>query len=616
MAACATSRDALSSIFQRLLADERENLTKFIHDSHIGLSGQFESYLDEIFREGPTNLLAPDNGYSFAGALLDQSFVNCERVKEPAGDASLPDAVCHAPPLSPRGSNPASPPMLPAPLPSVPSDRQAWDGSCRTYEAADQQWEETVTGDQDDYPERGVSEAADSTRSGFEMMEKLSSAKRTAKSGSSIRHSNSELTGPLTKRLVNSPIVEAVFTGLIFINALCMGLEQQYNGFGVGYELQANGYTQPKEEIWPQGELFFVVAEYFFGVVFTLEVVMKIAVLRAEFVKSMWNLYDSFIIVCWLIQSLSMFNTAVDPLILRLARMGRLLRLLRFAKAFQVFDVLHLLVHSMLACMSALLWSAIFLALVMMTNALVLIYLLQEELHNEEIALDQRLLLHMYFGTFSNAMFSMYELTMGNWVPISRAVISNVSEWYMIFFVIYRTLVGFAVLKVITAIFNAETFRVAQSDDNIMIMHRERQIKTHTSRMEKLLIEGDESQDGYLNLEEFQELLGDPRVQKWLAAQEIEVKDVALAFKMIDEGADGRVSAEELVRGFSRLKGAARSMDMVTLIEAIKRVDATMSRLDQAMNSHAAEAEASRNKIRFVIQQNASGAPLSSKKGL
>eukprot|EP00929_Paragymnodinium_shiwhaense_P069750 TRINITY_DN35192_c0_g1_i2.p1 TRINITY_DN35192_c0_g1~~TRINITY_DN35192_c0_g1_i2.p1 ORF type:complete len:191 (-),score=17.95 TRINITY_DN35192_c0_g1_i2:182-754(-) len=167
----------------------------------------------------------------------------------------------------------------------------------------------------------------------------------------------------------------------------------------------------------------------------------------------------------------------------------------------------------------------------------------------------------------------MYELTMANWVPIARLVVDVSGEWYMIFFVVYRTLVGFAVLKVVTAIFNAETFRVSQSDDDIMLLHKERQIAIHTRRMQQLVLEADESGDGYLGLDEFQAILQDKRVQKWRLAQEIEFMDLELAFKMLGQSGDGRISPEELVRRLSRMKGAARSMDVTTLIHAFSRIE-------------------------------------------
>eukprot|EP00929_Paragymnodinium_shiwhaense_P027112 TRINITY_DN1598_c0_g1_i1.p1 TRINITY_DN1598_c0_g1~~TRINITY_DN1598_c0_g1_i1.p1 ORF type:complete len:697 (+),score=94.87 TRINITY_DN1598_c0_g1_i1:67-2157(+) len=394
------------------------------------------------------------------------------------------------------------------------------------------------------------------------------------------------------RKMINNPVFESVFACLILFNAICMAMEQQYYGSDAGYKLGYPGFARPAKDAWPQAETVFVITESFFGVVFTVEVIVKLIVFRCEFFTSLWNLYDAVIILCWFVQNLSLLDVFLSPLLLRFARIARLLRLLRFAKTFQVFDVLHLLIRSLQACMSALMWSALFVTLVMTGTAILLVYLLEEEYENEQIPLEERLQLYRYFGTFTNALFSMYELTMANWVPIARTVVDNVGEWYMLFFVTYRTIVGFALLKVVTAIFNAETFRVSQSDDDIMLLHKERQVAIHTRRMKQLLFEGDVSGDGKLGFDEFQHLMKDKRVQKWLLAQEIEFTDLKLAFKMLDQDGDGSISTDELVRGLSRMKGVARSMEMNAVIHAFSRIEVLIDEIHDSIGLSTSRAPA------------------------
>eukprot|EP00929_Paragymnodinium_shiwhaense_P040677 TRINITY_DN21205_c0_g1_i1.p1 TRINITY_DN21205_c0_g1~~TRINITY_DN21205_c0_g1_i1.p1 ORF type:complete len:587 (-),score=93.07 TRINITY_DN21205_c0_g1_i1:154-1914(-) len=582
----------------------------------MALIQKVEYHLDALWKEVPP---PKDTGEYLA------QMVSCKRIEEPVCDASLPEVRVGAPwDHTPKlgigdldeyhcdGIDGTSPGAAP---PKGLVDRQLKDFGPKVMEAVELHSRGRLSGQRNSVRNSQHTRTSASTESTQDtdaaVMEKASS-KKTGQP-KSIRE-REEFEESRARRLIKHPLFETAFACLIFINAVTMGLEQQFVGFDTGYKLGVPGYRRTASETWPQADVLFVVAENFFGIVFTFEVILKALVFRWDFFKSLWNLYDSVIIAFWLVQNLSLLSVSLHPMILRLARMGRLLRLLRFAKAFQVFDVLHLLVHSMMACMTALLWSIVFLLLVMIGTSIVMIHLMQEHLADEAIALDQRLLLYTYFGNFSNGLFSMYELTMGNWVPIARCIVDNVGDLYMIFFVAYRTLVGFAVLKVITAIFNSETFRVASSDDGIMMMHKERQIATHTRRMEKLLIEGDESQDGYLSLDEFQDLLSDPRVKKWLVAQEIEVKDVALAFKMIDDSGDGRVSAEELVRGFARLKGTARSMDMVSIIHAFHRLEVMMDRIEEKVQNPTSQCGGlgdplqAQKRMSMVLKNNVSGA--------
>merc|ERR1712176_768032 len=53
---------------------------------------------------------------------------------------------------------------------------------------------------------------------------------------------------------------------------------------------------------------------------------------------------------------------------------------------------------------------------------------------------------------------------------------------------------------------------------------------------------------------------------------EIEVADLELLFDLMDDG-DGKVTFDELVGGLSRLRGNARSIDLVTLIYRSMRLE-------------------------------------------
>eukprot|EP00929_Paragymnodinium_shiwhaense_P109886 TRINITY_DN7646_c0_g1_i2.p1 TRINITY_DN7646_c0_g1~~TRINITY_DN7646_c0_g1_i2.p1 ORF type:complete len:615 (-),score=102.04 TRINITY_DN7646_c0_g1_i2:87-1931(-) len=564
-----------SALLGELLAEERDAFAKFMYESHVAITQRFECRLSEMLKVGPLEMSPSSNGPTLdvSGQTREDTFatLTCHRLLEPLQEA--------------EAAIPFSPEILVS-LDQFEAVSKHWTSS------DDEGWNRPGT-DRSATPDLDLDDSVASERKprcrvSIETNMSTVSSKSpnsecsasmnlpydiccaaTSTTTNKIRVDRQPNQISVAKRMINNPIFESVFAALIFFNALCMGFEQQYIGFNTGYDLEVAGQTKTSEETWPHAEAVFFVAENFFGIVFTGEVVLKLAVFRVEFFRSLWNIYDSLIIVCWLIQNLSLLKVAIPPLLLRLTRMGRLLRLLRFAKSFQVFDVLHLLVRSLAACMNALMWSFLFIFIVMLGTSLMLMYLLEPAFKDEAIPYEERVLIYTYFGTFTNSMFAMYELTMGNWVPISRTIVQNISEWYIILFVIYRTFVGFAVLKVVTAIFNAETFRVTQNDDGIMLMHKERQIAMHTRRMKQLLLEGDDSQDGNLSMREFKDLLSDKQVQKWLLAQEIELKDVELAFSLIDSSGDGSVDAEELVRGLARLKGAARSSDMMGLLHKL-----------------------------------------------
>lgn len=46
----------------------------------------------------------------------------------------------------------------------------------------------------------------------------------------------------------------------------------------------------------------------------------------------------------------------------------------------------------------------------------------------------------------------MFEVTFANWAPSCRLLVDNVSEAYALFFVVYRCVIGFAVLSVVSVV--------------------------------------------------------------------------------------------------------------------------------------------------------------------
>eukprot|EP00929_Paragymnodinium_shiwhaense_P084372 TRINITY_DN45101_c0_g1_i1.p1 TRINITY_DN45101_c0_g1~~TRINITY_DN45101_c0_g1_i1.p1 ORF type:complete len:699 (+),score=107.11 TRINITY_DN45101_c0_g1_i1:103-2199(+) len=408
----------------------------------------------------------------------------------------------------------------------------------------------------------------------------------TKKRKQTLRKRTSIREGSITvflRRLMDSWKAELIFAALIVLNTATMALELQYTGMEHGYNLESRGSTHPAEENWPGVAKFLEISEYFFGVAFTLEVVLKFFGHYMEFFYSLWNLYDLFIVGFWLVSLVAGDVLIASPFLLRLVRMARLMRMAKLFRAFQVFDVLHLLTMSLRASVSALFWSGILLAFLMLANGLILGKYLESYFYAPDLSYETRLWLYQHFGSFSRCMFTMMELTFANWAKLSREVIENISEWFALYIMVYRLIVSFAVVKVISGIFLHETFRCAAADDEIMIMQRERQIKKHVERMQTLLEEGDESNDGFLNQEEFRDVCADPRIKKWLEAQEIFAHDADMLFAMIDVEGDNHLTAEELCRGFARLKGPARAFDMHVVMDAVSRLESRMSQLDTSV---------------------------------
>jgi len=177
----------------------------------------------------------------------------------------------------------------------------------------------------------------------------------------------------------------------------------------------------------------------------------------------------------------------------------------------------------------------------------------------------------MYFGTFARAMFTMFECTLGNYGPIARALIENVSPWFMVGCLIHKLFIGFAILGVINGVFIQETFKVASYDDHILLMQKKRAGQIHAQKMAAFFKVADTSDDGYIDQEEFRAVLGNDQVRGWLAAQGLESSDADKLFMLLDRG-DHVLSVQDVAEGMSKLKGTARSVDMALVLDTLLRV--------------------------------------------
>merc|ERR1719174_3158995 len=75
----------------------------------------------------------------------------------------------------------------------------------------------------------------------------------------------------------------------------------------------------------------------------------------------------------------------------------------------------------------------------------------------------------------------------------------------------------------------------------------------------------DTSGDGVLTKDEFRGMLTVPTIKHYLSHLDIEVHDAEGLFDLLDDG-DGQVTLSEFVGGVTRMKGQARSADMVSLM--------------------------------------------------
>jgi len=180
-------------------------------------------------------------------------------------------------------------------------------------------------------------------------------------------------------------------------------------------------------------------------------------------------------------------------------------------------------------------------------------------------------------------MITMTELTLGNFIPVARFLTETIDEGYGLGILVYKVVVGLGVLRVLAGIFLHETFKAAASDDELMVVQKRRVQEKHREKMMRLFNAANPAGKGYIRRHQFANLLQDPKVKTWLSAQDIEAGDGLLLFDLMDDG-DQKLSALELVQGIARLKGAARSLDVIGLMHMTSHLSSLLEKISPLLS--------------------------------
>jgi len=373
-------------------------------------------------------------------------------------------------------------------------------------------------------------------------------------------------------RVVASPIFEVVSLAAILTNAALLAVQIHYDGFDHAYHMNHPYSTLPAHRRWPNADKVFDIAALFFVCIFVVELLLRVLVMRFKSLRSRWIWLDFVLVLFGVLDIMDVSVMDLNPTMLRLARMVRVVRVIKFARHMESCHSLFLLLKSVAASVHALVWSFVMLFFMMMSAAMFTNQMLAKYFKDDSKVEKDRHEIFELFGNFPNAMFTMFEITLANWVLPVRTLMSYVSGWYGVFFVMYRCFFCFAVVNVIRAVFITETSRVAHSDDEVALMAKTRASAAIVRKLQNVFNELDADNDGRIDWTEFQELLKNSFLREYMKTLELDVHDMVTLFNVLDDG-DGGIDNLEFIQGISALRGSAKSLDILALQRISRRIE-------------------------------------------
>lgn len=360
-----------------------------------------------------------------------------------------------------------------------------------------------------------------------------------------------------------TPYFDAFVGAVIICNAVVMTVQYQWQGYLTAVDLGLES-----GDGWPQAKLIFQIFEHLFAAFFLSELILRVCLNGCWYFMDWWSIFDLLLVVSsvldlYILQPMGQGGGG-NLTFMRFARIMKFVRVFRIVRVMKLFSSLRVLVRTIHSSSRALVWSMLLLGILISIYGMLMCQLLTDWLRDEKNDKQAREWVFKHYGSSTRAIYTVFEATLsGCWPNYARPLL-DISDWYAILYVLYVTVVVFAVIRIITALFLKDTFQNAYEDADMMINE---QLKKKTAYLEKLAqaFEAmDESGDGHITLDEFENMLENPSVKAYLGVLDLEVNESRTLFHLLDDG-DGEITYAEFLSGVCRLKGQAKAVDLIVL---------------------------------------------------
>jgi len=386
------------------------------------------------------------------------------------------------------------------------------------------------------------------------------------------------------RKLVESTTFDVIIGVVITLNAISMVVYYEWLGYKASLQLG----IRTDDSQWKGTQTWFLYMEHGFAILFGLEFVLRLYALKLQFFLSVANIFDALLVVSSLIELYVLgpmgASMGANLLVLRLVRLLRFVRVLRVVRVMRMFMSLRILVRTITASLSSLVWSMLLLFSIICVSGLFMCSLLSDYVIDDSQPDDIRKWVYEYYGSSTRATYTMFEATLsGCWPNYSRRLIEEVSAWYVMFFIVYIAGVVFAVTRIISALFLRETLANAdlEQDDGArssMVRQSETFVK-----LNELFEEADQHGNGLMDRKDFQAVLNNSETLKCFEALDLQACECTDLLNLIDD-AEGKVSPSDFLDNLLRLKLSARSSDVIAIMRAVERLAKQVDSIQQRLN--------------------------------
>jgi len=284
-------------------------------------------------------------------------------------------------------------------------------------------------------------------------------------------------------------------------------------------------------------------------------------------------------------------------------RLAKLLKLLRIFRVFKAFRELRIMLTTIFGSLKSMIWCMVLtLAITFVFGVAFLqgvtsflqdlrkspdgVFLVDSALLEQQLKQDldvQKLeALLQHFGSVTRSMQALYfAATSGESWAYQASPLWYAGWQYYGLFLFYIGFCLFVVMNSLTALFVDGVFEQSEKDHHMIVQEMLNKRSSFTEKLLTLFKELDADLSGEVSHEEFCGHLADPRLRAFAESLELEVNDLEQFFSILSNGGRNEVDMESFVIGCIKLRGNAKSIDLMDLMTSQRFVNGEIGRFMQ-----------------------------------
>jgi len=358
---------------------------------------------------------------------------------------------------------------------------------------------------------------------------------------------------------------EMICGAVIILNAVFIGWSSNY----------------ASEHLHNQKTDFIVLSELCFCIFYALEVLLRMYISGRRFCSKQewkWNTFDLTLVMMSAYDQWENFFTMGPQFenmsFLRIMRLMKMLKLLRMVRLMRMFRELRLILNSVMGCVKSMAWSCVLIVTISYMFGVAFLQACTGALAGEAgpiSAITERDI-RLWWSSVGTSMLSLYMVSTGgkDWSIVGEPL-REVGGIFYALFLLYIAFFLFVVVNTLTSLFVELTIANADHDQQMAIQLELERKDVYVAKLQSLYDEIDQNGDGEITYDEFCKHLDDPLMRAFAASLEIEPTDARQFFCILSEHGKIPVNCDTFVVGCIKLKGMAKSMDLMDLVYSFRR---------------------------------------------